>query len=92
MYAIRSYYANNSSLEVNVGSLDSDYSGLYFKPANGSTWNLGTNPAIKIDAENPNNNKIQIRLNISDIKGNTRTFYFNMNPKEKRTLESYNFV
>lgn len=79
----------SAGMKFNAGFLDSDYSGITITPSKetGKSWNFGQDFIFSFDAVNPDKEqKIQIRLNIFDMRKSIRTYYFNFEPGESRTL------
>lgn len=79
----------SNALQVTVGKLDADYSGLEFKPA--MPWDMGVLPTISADITNPGTKDIQLRINVADIQAQIRTFYFPISAGETRTITMTNF-
>jgi len=72
------------ALKVNVGTLDYNYSGATFNDQ--STWNWGNNPVFTADITNSGSQEIQLRSDIVDSSGATRTYYFAIPANTTRTI------
>ena len=72
------------ALSVNVGTLNSTYSGVRFEGEQPSNW--GSGAVFKAYLTNPNNQDIQIRINITDTNNNTRINYFTIVANTSRTI------
>ena len=75
------------ALSVNVGTLNSTYSGIRFEGEQPSNW--GSNAVFKAYLTNPNNQAIQVRINITDTSNNTRINYFTLNANTSRTRNNF---
>ena len=64
------------ALLVNTGTLDSNYGGVRFDSQEPLNW--GDNAEFKAYLTNPNNQDIQIRIDIKDTSNNRRINYFTL--------------
>jgi len=72
------------ALSINVGTLDANYGGVRFDTADPMNW--GNNAVFKAYLTNPNNQDIQIRIDITDTSNNTRINYFTLGANASRNI------
>ena len=69
---------------VNVGTLDTDYSGVNITST--TAMDFGISPTITADVKNSSNEDIQLRVNVADQAGTTRTYYFAVLANSERNI------
>ncbi|OON92974.1 MAG: hypothetical protein ATN31_07450 [Candidatus Epulonipiscioides saccharophilum] len=60
---------------------------LILEPTNAESWNLGVDQTMFLSLTNPNDFKAQIRITAKDLHGNSRGFYFWLDPNSTTSAE-----